>query len=120
MANEIWHSSDESVTLYALIWRKTDDKVYNAVASTFVTYTDADILNYDVPLTNHADSDYHTADFPTDIAFGVYRVQILKQVGGSIDADADIVVAQGEISWDGSTEVTILELNRLLNIYDES
>ncbi len=113
MANEIWHSRDEADTLYALIWRKTDDKVYDAAAAsnTFDTYTDADILDYDVPLTNHADSDYHSADFPSDIAAGVYRVQILKQDGGAIDADADRVVGQGEMNWDGSAEITPFSLD---------
>jgi hypothetical protein len=109
MANEIWHSYDESYTLYALIWRQTDDKVYDAVAgsNTFDTYTDVDIDDYDVPLTNHVDSDYHSVDFPSDISAGVYRVQVLHQVGGGIDADADVPVAQGEIYWDGTAEVNI-------------
>jgi len=109
LANEIWHSADESFTLYALIWRQTDDRVYDAVAgsNTFDVYTDADIDDYDVVLTTQgigADSDYHSVDFPTDIAAGIYRVQIMRQVGGTIDADADIAIAQGEIYWDGSAE----------------
>lgn len=123
MANEIWHSYDEAKTLYALIWRKTDDKVYDAAAAadTFDTYTDADILDYDVPLTNHVDSDYHSVDFPSDISFGTYRVQIMEQIGGAIDADVDKAVAQGEINWDGTEEINILIFfNKLLNIYDET
>ena len=113
MANEIWHSYDETKTLYALIWRQTDDKVYDAVAAanTFDTYTDADIDDYDIPLTNHADSDYHSVDFPSDITVGVYRVQVFEQVGGSIDADDDIVVAHGEIYWDGSAELNMSSLD---------
>jgi hypothetical protein len=113
MANEIWHSYDETKTLYALIWRQTDDKVYDAVAAanTFDTYTDTDIDDYDIPLTNHADSDYHSVDFPSDITVGVYRVQVFDQVGGSINADDDIVVAQGEIYWDGSAELNMSSLD---------
>ena len=111
MANEIWHSFDEADSLYALIWRKTDDKVWNDTDSQFDTYTDADILKYDIPLTNHVDSDYHTADFPSSITSGVYRVQVMHQIGGSIDADADIAVAQGEIYWDGSAEIDIFTLD---------
>ena len=126
MANEIWHNYDEAGVLYALIYRKTDDKVYDAVADAFDTYTDADILDYDVPLTNHADSDYHSADFPTDIATGVYRVAIMLRVGGAIDADIDYAVAQGEIYWDyaaGSeidTSALSDQIRGILNIYDES
>jgi hypothetical protein len=118
MANEIWHSSDEDNTLYALIWRQTDDKVYDAVAAanTFDTYTDADIDDYDIPLTNQVDSDYHSVDFPSDITAGIYRVQILLQVGGSIDADADVAVAQGEIYWDGSAEINPTTLDTLIDL----
>ena len=117
MANEIWHSADETWTLYALIWRQTDDKVYDAVAAanTFDTYTDADILDYDVPLTNQADSDYHSVDFPGDITVGVYRVQVFLQVGGAIDADLDLPIAQGEIYWDGSAEINIFTLDTSIN-----
>ena len=117
MANEIWHSYDEAYTLYALIWRQTDDKVYDAVAAanTFDTYTDADIATYDVPLTNHADSDYHSVDFPSSISAGVYRVQIFHQIG-VIDADADVAVAQGEIYWDGSAEINLTSLDTLIDV----
>jgi hypothetical protein len=113
LANEIWHSYEEGLTLYALIWRKTDDKIYDAVAGsgTFDTYTDADIDDYDVALTNHVDSDYYSADFPSGIASGTYRIQIMRQVGGSIDADADIAVAQGEFYWDGTTEIDLTTIS---------
>lgn len=133
MANEIWHSFDEVETLYALIWRMTDDKIYDAVAGsdTFDTYTDDDIDDYDVALTNHVDSDYHSADFPSGISAGVYRVQIMWRVGASIDADDDIAVAQGEVYWDGTAEINhytiealldqlILDQGKVVNIYDET
>jgi len=120
MANEIWHSSDEANTLYALIWRQSDDKVYDAVAGsdTFDTYTDADIDDYDVAMTNHVDSDYHSVDFPSDISAGVYRVQVLLQIGGAIDADADVVIGQGEIYWDGSAEMNTTTLDGLIDTID--
>lgn len=108
MANEIYHSYDEADTLYALIWRKSDDKVWNNTDSQFDTYTDDDIDKYDVVLTNHVDSDYHSVDFPSAITgTGVYRVQVMLIAGGGIDADADLPVAQGEISWDGVAEIDI-------------
>ena len=106
MSNEIYHSIDEARVLYALIWRKSDDYIWDNTGSTFVTpYTDANIDRYDIPLTNHADSDYHSADFPSAITAGVYRVQIMLIAGGAMDADEDIPVAQGEIYWDGAKEV---------------
>lgn len=114
MANEIWTSFEEGETLYALIFRKTNDKVYDAVAGsdTFDTYTDADIDDYDVALANQADSDYYSVDFPSGISAGVYRIQILLQVGSSINADDDIVIAQGEIYWDGTAEFDLFIIGR--------
>ncbi len=114
MSNEIWTSFEEGETLYALIWRKSDDKVWNNTDSTFDTYTDADIDKYDVVLANQSDSDYYSVDFPAGITattLQAYRVQIMRQIGGGIDADADIAVAQGEIQWDGTSEVDIGTIN---------
>jgi len=125
MANEIYWSFGEEYTLYALIWRKTDDKVWNNTDETWDTYTDADIDKYDVVLTNHVDSDYHSVDFPAAITTaGVYRVQVVWQVGGGIDADLDIVVANGELHWDGSAEIDLTAINNdqniVTNVYDET
>lgn len=116
MANEIWHTWDEAGILYALIWRQTDNKVYDRVAAadTFDTYTDADIATYNVELTNHADSDYHSVDFPSGISDGTYRVVIMLQdsvIADTPHADNDIGVAQGEIYWDGSAELNPFTLN---------
>lgn len=139
MANEIWCTFEEGQTLYALIFRKTDDKVYDVVAGsdTFDTYTDDDIDTYDLVLANLADSDYYSVDFPSGISAGTYRVQYMWQLGGSIDADADEGVFQGEIDWDGTAEITpstintkidtldtnvdlvLVEQQRVNNVYDE-
>ncbi len=111
MANAIWHTFEEGNTLYALIWRQTDDKVWNNTDSQFDVYTDADIDKYDVVLANQVDSDYYSVDFPSAIGAGVYRVQVMKQAGGSINADDDIGIAQGEIYWSGSAEFNPFTLN---------
>ena len=80
MGNEIWTTYNEGNNLYALIWRKADDYIWDNTGGAFVTpYTDADIDKYDVPLTNHADSDYYSVDFPAavvDTTTQSYRVQI--------------------------------------------
>ena len=123
MANEIYATYNEGADLYALIWRKSDDTVWNGLSSAFETYTDADIDEYDVPLTNHVDSDYYSVDFPAAITTsGAYRVQIMLRPG-AIDADADFGIAQGEIQWGGTSEVTLLTLSsgasKVLNVYGE-
>lgn len=123
MANEIYMTFDEGNTLYALIWRKTDDAVFNNTTNAFVTYTDAAIADLVVNLTNvESESDYYSVDFPVEItASGSYRVQIMLQPGGSPDADADFGIAQGEIQWGGTSEVTLLTVlvgeNKVINIY---
>lgn len=63
-------------------------------------------------MANHVDSDYHSVDFPTAIAKGVYRVQVMVIVGGAMEADDDLPVAQGEIYWDGAKEVDMLSEQR--------
>lgn len=121
MANEIYMTFDEGNTLYALIWRKTDDKIWNNTDSQFDTYTDVDIDKYDLPLANQVDSDYYSVDFPAAITdSGAYRVQIMLQPG-TINADADFGIAQGEIQWGGTSEVTLLTIliggNKVLNVF---
>ena len=101
-----------------MVWNNTD--------SQFDTYTDADIDKYDVVLANQVDSDYYSVDFPaaiTSTTQQAYRVQIMLQAGGSIDADLDAAIAQGEIFWDGVSEVDIGTINltnqTVQNIYNE-
>ena len=131
MANELWHSYEEGKTIYALIWKKTDDKVFDQAdgGDTFETYVEANIDNYDVAMTNQGDgasgySDYYTADFPSVIVTaGVYRIQILLRVGGTINADNDIVIAQGEFYWNGDREIDgyadYVDKNTVVNVYDD-
>ena len=122
MANEIYATFNDGETLYALIWRKTDDKVFNNTTNAFVTYTDAAIDDLDIPLTNiESVSDYYSADFPTAITdAGVYRVQIMLQAGVTIDADLDTGLFQGEISWDGTAEINIYTLDTSINVLNAS
>jgi len=124
MSNEIYHSYDEGATLYALIWRKSDDKVYDVENDAFDTYTDADIDDYNIDLANIVDSDYYSVDFPAAITTaGIYRVQVMLQASGAIDADDDVAIAQGEICWDGTEEITLSMLtdrqSLVYNEYDE-
>ena len=131
MANEIYHSYDEAGILYAIIWDKATDYPWHSTGGFFDDegYEDANIEQYAIPLTNHNDSDYHSVDFPTAIATGVYRVQIMLQdsaVAETYDADADLPVAQGEIYWDSDTssEIDLSTISNtirgILNIYDET
>jgi hypothetical protein len=121
LANEIYASYDEGNTLYALVWRKSDDKVYDvAVGSdTFVTYTDVDISDYAITLANQADSDFYSTNFPSGISQGVYRVQIFLQPG-AIDPDADSAIFLGELYWDGIQEIDLSSINSNITVLTAS
>ena len=125
MSNEIWATYEEGNDLYALVWRASDDKVWDNTASAWDTYTDADIDDYDVALANQADSDYYSVDFPAGITSTTqqaYRAQIMLRPG-AIDADADFTVGTLEIFWNGSEEITLGTINitnqTVTNVYEE-
>jgi hypothetical protein len=111
LANELWTSYVDGNTLYALVWSKSGDTVWNVTTEAFVAYAKASIGDYDIAMANVATlSDYYTADFPVAIT-GTdptsYRVQIMLQTTGAPDADLDFALAQGEIVWDGTSEITL-------------
>lgn len=123
--NEIWHNFPSGNSLDAYIRRKSDDKIFDESdgGNTFEDQNDANVLNYDVPLTDHG-SDYYSVDFPAVITTATdYRVAIAKRSGGSA-AIGDLRVAQGEMHWGGTTEINTLTLSRqgsrVLNVYPEA
>ncbi len=89
MSNEIWHSGDDGEVFYALIFRKSDNKIWDGTNNTFTDYADADIDDYEFGLTPVGESGpgfagYHVEDFPSAIPAGVYRVQVLIEKAASI------------------------------------
>lgn len=125
MAQELWHSFEGGNTLYALIWDKATGKVFNALSGELVFYVSDDLPDYDIPLDTPG-GQYYIENFPSDavLVSGVYRVQIFLRTGGTPDEDDDIAVAQGEIYWDGTTEIDLLAVqgmaSRVLNVYNET
>ena len=112
MPNEIWHNFPDSDDLYAFIYRRTDDKVYDVVAgsNTFDTWADGDRGTYDLKLATK-NGDRHSVDFPSGIAAGVYDVTIRKYQVVDTPALDDIDVAQGVMYWDGTAELNPFTLN---------
>ncbi len=112
MANEIWHNFSDSDNLYAFIYRRSDDKVYDVVAgsNTFDTWADGDRGDYDLKLATKS-GDRHSVDFPSGISAGVYDVVIrLYQVEDAPALD-DSDVAQGVMYWDGTAELNLFTVN---------
>lgn len=105
MSNEIVHSHRDSDTLYALVY--SGKTIYVTASGTFAavgTWDDARAGQCDIPMT--AAGDAHFADFPS-VPEGIYFVSIRKQAGISPDADDDKPVGQGEMAWNGSSEVSL-------------
>ncbi len=125
MANEIWHNFPSGDSLDAYVFAKTDDTVFdeNDGGDTFETWEDGNVANYDIPMTDQG-GDYYSVDFPLVITTpGAYRVAIVRRLGGTA-AVGDLRIAQGEIDWSGTSEITPITLSaqggKVLNVYDET
>lgn len=102
MADTIQVTHTTGVTLYVMI-RDEDGDVYNGTA--FETYSAANWLDYDYPLTEQTSSGVYTRAFPA-LATGDYNVTIYKQDGGSPVA-GDLVVGLVLVPWDGTAIVSL-------------
>ncbi len=105
--NEIYATYSSGFNLDGYVFRKSDDKVLILATGVFETWNDANVLTYDIPLTDIGDGDY-SEDFPAIVtAEGVYRVKIKLRLGANA-AVGDLGLFQGEIDWDGQKEITML------------
>lgn len=92
----------DSATLYALIRQVSTGKVWDAAGAAWAAWANADIDDYDIPLTDRG-GHYYDATFPSGIATGTeLHIQIRLQDGGSPDRDADAVVSRINAIWDGT------------------
>jgi hypothetical protein len=106
MANEIWHNYPEANNLDVYVFNKTNDNVFDNAdgGDTWEVWADGNVLNYDIPMTDHG-GDYYSVDFPAAITTaGVYRIAIALRAGANA-AVGDTRIAQGEIHWDGTAEI---------------
>ncbi len=126
MSNEIWHNYPSGNSLDAYVFKKADDKVFveSDGGDTFEDWVNGNVLTYDIPMTDNG-GDYYSVDFPaviTNSTLQPYRVAIALRAGGSA-AVGDRRIAQGEIQWDGTSEVDIGTINiiqtSVTNVYQE-
>lgn len=135
MSNEIKFAFDKGDTLYARVFDSTG-KVWNTSGTpAFEDWADGNVTDYDISLTDKSSSQY-IGDFPTTAA-GRYKVNICEQAGAN-PAITDIVIGQGEILWDGTSEIfeadedditdahettdalIVSTFTNVFNVYDES
>lgn len=113
MSNEITHNAVTGLTLYACRFLANGNVFLSNPATNEVWGTDGrTAADYDVALTEEDASGHYKGDFASggSIAAGVYQVVVYLQAGVN-PADADVALAQGEIDWDGSAEITLSIIN---------
>lgn len=125
MSGEVAHNTITGKTLYLCRWTLGGDVFLSDGSSSEEWGTDGrDADDYDVAMAENAPDGHYVGDFDAsgNIVLGLYKVAVFVQAGASPD-DADLSIAQGEINWSGSTEITLGTLSgqgsQVLNVYDE-
>lgn len=109
MANEVQFAYVTGRTTYVQI-RNRIGQIWNTSSSSFVTYSTADIGDYDVAATEQGTaSGYYAASFPSAITPGVYSIVAKNQNGGS-PAEADPNIAVGDYQWNGTVTLPLSDL----------
>lgn len=102
MANELFFTgAGDSLTIYAIVRRKSDAKVWNTANAAFETWANGTIGDYDIALTTQG-GDLYLGDFPSGIAVGTrVLIQYYAQSGGS-PAITDSIKLTVEGTWNGA------------------
>lgn len=106
MSNELVVKHSIGVNVYAIIFKKSNNYVWDAGDSALEaagTWNDARVGECDVPLTDRG-AGLYTADFPISTA-GTYRILYFERAGGSPDT-TDICIGRATIEWSGTSETT--------------
>jgi len=105
--NEIFvlYSQSTSANIYCLIRKASDLTVYEPSTGTFVTWVDANIDDYDIPLT-YQSSDIYAVDHPA-VAVDSYIISIYLQAGATPSLTLDTRLDGYNYSWDGANIVPV-------------
>ena len=87
-------------TLYVVVRRATDGKVWNVTSSAFETWADGSIGDYGTALTNQG-GDLWLGNFPSSIAAGNYFISYYVQPDASPAID-DPLIRTDARSWNGA------------------
>jgi hypothetical protein len=102
MSNELTVTYTGGNNVYCIIRKQSNLKVWNAVASVWVTWADGDIANYPVAMAD-AGGDYYTGDAPSQLADDTeYRFIYYERVGAA-PTITDLVLGSEEGTWTGET-----------------
>jgi hypothetical protein len=111
MSDELWINYTTGKTLYAVRFQQDGDAFITAGDSDEAWGTGGhDAGDYAVALTetNVDNSGHYVADFDgsSNISAGTYRVCFYERAA-VLAADGDPLIAQGEIYWNGASEIEL-------------
>jgi len=103
MAGELYITNPgDASNFYVVIRRLSDDKVWDVTNTTFATWADGGIDDYDVALVSKG-GDLYKGDFPTGITAGTrVLVQHYKRAGAT-PAITDSLFLTIDVTWNGAT-----------------
>ena len=103
MANELAITFPTAATVYAIIYRTADGYVWNG--SDFVVFANADIADYDVPLTNLG-GDFYAAGFPSGVTADTTCTVVYHKQAGATPATTDLLLDSKTKVWIGDTDTS--------------
>lgn len=117
MSNELSVTYVGSNTPYAVIRRMSDGKVWDVVAEAWDTWLDADIDDYDTPLSSLG-GDLYAGDAPDDLVNGVeYRFVYYEQAGSSLSL-TDLLIGSEEGNWSGGDLTETTTTTQIIEVAD--
>ena len=115
-ANEIQFAYEDGDNLYALVRQPSDAFIWDVGDSQFEavgTWNDARAGECDIALTGY-NGELYMAGFPSAAA-GRYIINIYLRAGAS-PAITDALLGTGEIIWNGSAEVTVIDTSGQVDV----
>ncbi len=106
-ADEIQVTYTSDNTLYFRV-RNSACQVWNTSGTpAFEAWSDGNVTDYDVTLTDGSGGHYR-GTFPATVSAGRYSVEVFLQIGATA-AVTDVVLGPGEMVWNGSAEVFVID-----------
>lgn len=121
MSDEVTHNHVSGLNLYVCRFQQNGDVFLTDGASDEVWGTGGrDAADYDVAMTEEANSGHYKCDFDagSNIGAGVYQVTVYVRDGANPPANGDVILAQGEIYWNGTNELNASTITALITVAD--
>jgi hypothetical protein len=111
MAGEISADIATGIVAYAQIRNRTSGYIYNVSSGAFEVYNVAsgNLNAYVVALTEQGSSSHFTGNAPSTLGAGTYDVTAKRRINAWY-AEADQLVANGTLDWNGSIAVPLSDI----------